>query len=183
MPSRLPLLALALLAALTQPTAAWAQAGGVAVAMPPGFTPIFTGGPKDGSMRMAQYVPEGHTVQNWRQMVTVQHYLGATPLEPAQLATQIAAGMQAACPKAMARSLRQPPIGGQPAIRFYVYTAECAQSQPETVLVVIVKSAGVLHVVQHSWRATPPSQQEFKAAEAAFDQIALCDATVPNCLR
>ena len=52
-----------------------------------------------------------------------------------------------------------------------------------TLLVVIVKAAGVLHTIQHSWRATPPSQQEFKTAQATFDQIMLCDAKIPNCLR
>jgi hypothetical protein len=37
--------------------------------------------------------------------------------------------------------------------------------------------------VQYSWRATPPTQQEFSAAQKTFDQIMLCDAKIPNCLR
>ena len=183
MPGRLPLLALALIALLTQATAAWAQADGLVMVTPRGFKLAFTGGPQDGSMRMMQFVPEGQNTENWRQMITVQHFLRDTPVEPAQLASQIAAGIQAACPKARARSLLQQPIGGHPAIRFYIYTPECANSQPETLLVVVVKAAGVLHAVQHAWRATPPTQQEFKSAEATFDQIMLCDAKIPNCLR
>ena len=183
MPARALPIALALLSLLTQATAAWAQADGIILVTPRGFNLAFTGGPQDGSMRMAQFVPDGQNVDNWRQMISVQHFLRDTGIEPAQLAGQIAAGLQAMCPKAQAKSLPQQPIGGQPAIRFYVYTPECAKSQPETLLVVIVKAAGVLHTIQHSWRATPPTQQEFKTAQATFDQIMLCDAKIPNCLR
>lgn len=183
MPWRPSLLAFALLSLLTQATEARAQADGIVLVTPSGFSLAFTGGAQDGSMKMAQFVPAGQNIENWRQMISVQHFLRDTGIEPAQLASQIAAGVQAACPKAQAKSLPQQPIGGQPAIRFYVYTPECANSQPETLLVVIVKAAGVLHAVQHSWRATPPNQQEFKAAQATFDQIMLCDAKIPNCLR
>jgi hypothetical protein len=183
MSMRLSLLALALSTLLAQATAAWAQSDGVVLVTPRGFNLAFTGGPADGSTKMVKFVPDGQNVDNWRQMITVQHYLRDTGIEPSQLAAQIAAGVQAECPKAQAQSLRQQPIGGQPAIRFYVYTPECARSQPETLLVVIVKAAGVLHTVQYSWRATPPTPQEFKSAEATFDQIMLCDSKIPNCLR
>ena len=58
------------------------------VAMPEGFRLAFKHDAPDGSMKMTEFVPTGQTVDNWQQMITVQHFPKLAGADPRELAAR-----------------------------------------------------------------------------------------------
>ena len=52
------------------------------VSTPSSFKMVWSHATPDGAMKMMEFVPEEQTVENWQQMITIQHFpklAGATP--------------------------------------------------------------------------------------------------------
>ena len=160
-----------------------AQEQSFVVPTPAGFKVAFTNASPDGAHRIMEFVPDGQTVQDWRQMITVQHLSRLAHVDPLQFAGSWAQKFKAACPAVTASRLPQAPIDGHEAVRLYLHTPECGGRAPESVLAVVVKGRDGLHMVQHAWRPAPPTRQELDAAATGFDRLRLCDARSPSCPR
>ncbi len=103
------LAAVALIVSLV--SSAWAQGEqSLIVAVPDGFGMAFKHDAPDGSMKMMEFVPTGQTVDNWKQMITVQHFPKLAGADPRELASRWSQRLVSACPRAQTSPHPQGPV-------------------------------------------------------------------------
>lgn len=179
-------IALAAVAAIVLPPVTPAAAQGeqsLIVAVPDGFGMVFKHDAPDGSMKMMEFVPTGETVDNWKQMITVQHFPKLAGGDPRELASRWSQRLLATCPSAKIYSQSQGAVNGLPATRIYVHVTECGGRPPESVLALVIKGRDAMHMIQHAWRPLPPTPEQLRAATADFDRARLCAAGDIACAR
>jgi hypothetical protein len=168
---------------MAAPPAAPQQEQALRVSTPAGFAMAFSHVKPDGSMKMMEFVPEGQTVQNWQQMITVQHFPKLAGADPLQVAGRWTERFVAACPKAQISRVAQAPVNGHAAVRVYVHVTECGGRPPESILAVMIKGQDAMHMIQHAWRPQPPTREQLQAAMREFDRARLCAAADPACAK
>jgi len=151
------------------------------VSTPSGFKMAWSHATPDGAMKMMEFVPEEQTVENWQQMITIQHFPKLAGADPLALLSAWTQRLVAVCPKAQISRLPQPPVDGHAAGRVYVRVAECAARTPESILAVMIKGEDAMHMIQHAWRPQPPSREQLQAAMGGLDRARLCRAGDPAC--
>ena len=128
----------------------------VATAVPSDFKPGFEH-EQNGSY-LLELTPSAETVQNWTQMITLSGAKGlAAQIAPADFASQIAQGYQAACPKTFsARVLPVPQIKG--ASEAFAGFLGCGDTggQSEAMVFVVLKGAQDIYTLQ--WAEHGPAQ-------------------------
>jgi hypothetical protein len=128
---------------------------------------------------MTEYVPEGQTVDDWAQMVTVQIFHGAT-VDPAGFLKEVGALYMGHCPGTSAKGIFTGQSNG------YVVSTlllKCPNNpktgKPETTAFRVIKGRDALYSVQHAWRAVA-SDQEVEVAMHALGTVTVCDTRVPE---
>lgn len=142
----------------------------VLLTVPKGFTAVFEKTNGDGYIR--ESVPEGETVAQWSQMITVTgaRGLAANPAVTAQLlVNQIAAGFKRACPETFsAKGLGAMKISGQDA---FAGLASCGtvltavMKHSEFALLIAIKGSADYYTVQWAERG-PASGQPIGLSDA-----------------
>ncbi len=153
------------------------------VSTPPPFKMAWSHATPDGAMKMMEFVPEGQTVQNWQQMITVQHFPKLAAGDPLALLGAWTQRIVAVCPKAQVSRAPQAPVNGHPAVRVYVHVTECGARPPESILAVMIKGEDAMHMIQHAWRPQPPTRDQLQAAMGGLDRARLCGAGDPACAK
>jgi hypothetical protein len=132
---------------------------------------------------MTEYVPEGQTVETWRQMVTVQHFPRMAGADPTALLGSWTQRLISVCPKAQVSRVAQPPVNGHAAARVYVHVTDCGTRPPESILAVMISGRDALHMVQHAWRPQPPTRDQLEAAMSGLDRMRLCAPADRSCAK
>ena len=114
---------------------------------------------------------------------TIQHFSKLTQVEPQALLGRWTQGVLAACPNAQISRAPQSPVSGHAAMRVFVRMTECGARAPESILAVAIRGADAMHMVQHAWRPTPPTDEQLQAAMASFDRMRLCAAGDAACAK
>ena len=176
----------ALMAAVCVMTAAGAGAQSeqaLLVSTPTDFTMAWQHVKPDGSLKMMEFVPRGQTVENWQQMITVQHFPKLAPVDPQLIMGRWTQSVLGACPKAQISRVPQAPVDRHSAMRVYVHVTECGARAPESILAMTIKGADSMHMVQHAWRPQPPTRAQFQAAMETLDRVRLCKAGETACAK
>jgi hypothetical protein len=123
---------------------------------------------------MTEYVPDGQTVDDWTQLVTVQIFHGAT-VDPATFLKGVGARYEGHCPGTSAKGIFTGQSNG------YVVSMlllKCPNNpgtgKPETTAFRVIKGRDALYSVQHAWRAVA-SDQEVDVAMHALAAVTVCD--------
>jgi hypothetical protein len=144
---------------------------------PAGFKVGYTA--RHGNTAITEFVPDGQTVDDWVQMLTVQVFHGATA-DPATFLQGLGARYMDACPGTSAKGIFTGQSNG------YVVSMlllKCPRDpgtgKPETTAFRVIKGTDALYSVQHAWRAVA-SDQEVAAAMHALATVVVCDTRAPE---
>lgn len=171
-----------LIAASVVPHLAWALYFGenLLTPLPAGWKIGFSQGQK-GVSQIMEMVPEDQTVENWKQMITVQIFHTLKDVDPDRFGDQMAAGFQKACPKTQVSWIPQKSINDRRAVRFFFYNPDCGGRPAESLLLLVLQGKDALHVVQYAWRPTPPSERQVNEAKSFLDRTRFCDTRKGDC--
>ena len=124
-----------------------------------------------------EFVPEGETVEDWTQMVTVQKFNIPNRAMPAEvLLNRLAAGMKAACPGTVAAPIETTTLQGRSVSELRLDCPSNPQTgKPETMFARAIADDAHLHVVQVAYRSTP-TESEKRWAQEYLDTVSLQDA-------
>lgn len=127
------------------------------VQLPPmkGYHPVHQNTDAQGN-RIAEYVPEGQTAQDWTDMVTVNDAPNSGHVSPRAFLGLIEAGWRIACPSAQSHWIRDGEEGGRP---FALLMLSCSENpgtgKPEFTWIKGIQGTQGFHTVQKSFRSEP----------------------------
>ncbi|NKX43413.1 hypothetical protein [Roseicyclus persicicus] len=159
--------------------AAAAAAGGAAaqeslrIAVPEGFGLAYRVEAEAGAVR--EFVPAGQTVDDWREMLTVQRFAAAAGGDPGAFVEGVLAELQAVCATPLATPV-EPGQAPPYADALAVLGCEVSPRTGGTEIFAIRAIAGreAMHVVQFAWTRRP-TEAELGAALALVSGAVLCD--------
>lgn len=162
--------------AVTGSAPAWAQLQNenLLVAMPAGFKVGFQ--VARSGMKMQEWVPDGQSVEDWTEMVTVQIFGGAQKVDPAQFLSNIEEQWLKACLGSRASDVASSTANG-----YAVSSVELRcplnkkTGKPEDTLFRAIKGNDSLYVVQKAFRFDPNEDQRNETAKF-LDAVSVCDA-------
>ncbi len=106
--------------------------------------------------RITEYVPNGQTVQDWADMVTVNDAPNSSHASPREFLGIIEAGWRIACPDAQSHWIREGEEGGRP---FALLMLSCPENpgtgKPEFTWIKGIQGTEGFHTVQKSFRSEP----------------------------
>lgn len=109
-----------------------------------------------GSGDISEYVPEGQTVKDWTDMVTVNSAPGSAAATPREFLGIIEAGWRMACPDTQANWLGEGEEGGRPvAVLMLGCPRNPGTGKPEFTWIKGIQGLQGFHTVQKSFRAEP----------------------------
>jgi S1-C subfamily serine protease len=124
---------------------------------------------------MTEFVPDGQTVEDWTEMLTVQIFRDRTA-EPAAFLQSIAAQWQSVCPESPKSTIVNGHVNGY---LVSVLELKCPRhpitGKPENTMFRAVKGKDALYSVQYAWRAVPSD-----AAQQAVSKSTVCDTRDPS---
>lgn len=174
--------ALGLLLLLAGPLPAAAQFVGenLLVSMPQGFKLGYQA--SRNGLDLQEWVPDGETVQDWTEMVTVQIFRGRGDLDPAQALGGIQKGWLQACPGSQPAPVGTGQVDGYPAAGMVLRCPRTAQAgQPESTAFRAIRGRDSFYVVQRAVRALPDGAT-LEQMQRYLAGVSLCDsrsATAP----
>jgi hypothetical protein len=128
---------------------------------------------------MTEFVPNGETVEDWTQMLTVQIYRGAT-VDAAAFLGGVGKRFMDACPGTTAKGIYTGQVNG------YVVSMlllKCPMnpgtSKPETTAFRVIRGKDALYSIQRAWRSVP-SDQALDEVMHALGKVTLCDTRAPE---
>lgn len=147
------------------------------VELPPGYKIDFQ--QRKNNMLMTEMVPQGQSVNDWTEMVTVQIFFGHKAT-PDQLKTNIAQGWLAACRGGSYQQLSAAPQNGYETL---VWRLSCpfnpSTRRPEMTWFKAVKGNDSLYVVQKAFKFVP-SDEQVATWMRFFDTVKVCDSRLPD---
>lgn len=158
------------------PSLAQLQGENLLVALPPGFKVGAQGSRND--MNMQEWIPQGETVENWSEMVTVQVFK-RRDLEPGPYLKDMQAMWSRACPNSSATSITVGKVNGYAMATVMLQCPLLASTgKPETTVFKAIKGNDSFYLVQRATRsaATPDQLQR---AKQYIDGITVCDTRRP----
>jgi len=109
--------------------------------------------------RITEYVPQGQTVHDWTDMVTVNDAPNSGHVSPREFLGIIEAGWRIACPAAQSHWIREGEEGGRP---FALLMLSCPRNpgtgKPEFTWIKGVQGRQGFHTVQKSFRSEPEKE-------------------------
>jgi hypothetical protein len=128
---------------------------------------------------ITEFVPNGQSVDDWAQMLTVQVFHGAT-VDPATFLGGLGARYTHACPGTSAKGIFTGQSNGYVVSMLLLRCPNNpATGKPETTAFRVIKGKDALYSVQHAWRAVT-SDQEVEAAMHALATVIVCDTRTPE---
>lgn len=153
---------------------AWAnQDGTLSPPVLPGFVLGYEAG--DATMDLAEWVPQGETVEDWTRMVTLIRFGGvAKRVTPQQFNQIMKDQMAKSCPGATISEELAANVDGRPAARF---RADCPLSlvtgKPEVLFHLAIAGPNDLHIRQVAFRYQP-SADDVRWAESVLGATRWC---------
>lgn len=166
----------ALVGSAAVPTLAQLQGENLLVALPPGFKVGGQGSRND--MNMQEWIPQGETVENWSEMVTVQIFK-RRDLEPGPFLKDMQARWSRACKDSTATPITTGTVNGY-AMSTIVLRCPLLEStgKPETTMFKAIKGNDSFYLVQRATRvATAPDQ--LQRTKQYLDGVTVCDTRRP----
>jgi hypothetical protein len=125
---------------------------------------------------LTEFVPNGQTVDDWTEMLTVQIFRNLKEVAPAAFLQKIGTQWLTACPETPKDSIRNGQVNGYPVSMLVL---KCPKSpstgKPETTIFRVIKGNDALYSVQHAWRTVPSDE-----AQQALSKSTVCDTRDPG---
>ncbi|MFZ1084882.1 MAG: serine protease [Terracidiphilus sp.] len=129
---------------------------------------------RNGSMN--EYVPNGQTVEDWTEMLTVQVFRDLKEMEPAAFLQRVGTKWLSDCPETPKDTIRNGHVNGYPASMLELKCPNVhAKGKPETTVFRAIKGKDALYSVQHAWRTVPSDE-----AKDALSRTDVCDTRDPS---
>ena len=131
------------------------------VALPTGW--VLGNGARQGDLTMMEYVPAGQTVEDWKQMITVQILHGRGHVKPlAFLKEMTRAAKEQVVANGFSELSMDAPADPEYPTAGTIWLSEHVKStgKGEITLIRVIQGKDALYVVQKAWRQSP-----FKTAE------------------
>jgi hypothetical protein len=171
-------LAAALALALAAPSARALEGEVLLVAVPKGYKIGYE--KKAGNQIMTEMVPEGETVKNWTEMVTVQIFLNMRGVTPAEYRARIEKLWAGACADSTFATVKEGADGGYPTL---TWLSKCphnnATGKPELTWMKAVQGRDSFYLVQKAYKFEPTAEQK-KRWDDYLDGATLCDTRRPD---
>lgn len=143
------------------------------ISPPPGFKVGFES--DKNKVIMQEWVPQGQTVDEWTDMVTVQIFLGGKDLDDKQFADFMTKQWSSACQGGTGTPAASSLDNGYASSSF---TLSCplntATGKPEYTLVKAIKGTDSFYAVQKAFRFTP-SQEQIAQWSQYLNNVHVCD--------
>jgi hypothetical protein len=125
---------------------------------------------------LTEFVPNGQTVEDWTEMLTVQVFRNLKEGDPAAFLQNIGSQWLHACPETPKDTIRSGQVNGYPVSMLVL---KCPKSpsagKPETAVFRVIKGKDALYSVQHAWRTVPSDE-----AQQALAKSTVCDTRDPS---
>jgi hypothetical protein len=129
---------------------------------------------------LTEFVPNGESVEDWTEMITVQVFHGLK-VDPAPFLQAMGKGFAKSCPGF--NSPKGIVTGQENGYVVSMLVVKCpvnpATGKPETTLFRIIKGKDALYSVQHAWRSVA-SDKDLSDAVLALRKVTVCDTRDPS---
>jgi hypothetical protein len=143
------------------------------VSPPPGFKVGFQD--SRGGVIIQEWVPEGETVQNWSEMVTVQLFQNRRDLDPRAMLGTIQRGWLNACKGSMPAPIVASRIDGYEAASMVLRCPLNGETgKPETTAFRAIRGRDSFYVVQRAVRSVPDADR-LARMESYLASVGVCD--------
>jgi S1-C subfamily serine protease len=130
----------------------------------------------DRNGSLTEYVPNGQTVEDWTEMLTVQIFHNLKEMDPASFLQKIGAKWLNDCPETPKDTIRNGKVNGYPVSMLELKCPNVhASGKPETTVFRVIKGKDALYSVQHAWRTVPSDD-----AKDALSKTNVCDTRDPS---
>jgi hypothetical protein len=169
----------ALVAALALGTPACAlENENLLVALPKGFKVGFQN--KSAREMISEMVPEGETVENWTEMVTVQIFFNLRGVSPSQYRARVEKLWADSCPGSSFATVKQ---GIENLYPTETWSQKCPLNQqtgkPELTWFKGVRGSDSFYLVQKAYKFEPTAEQ-VKLWASFLDDVKVCDTRSPT---
>lgn len=139
--------------------------------------------------QIIEFVPEGQTIQNWQDLLTIQIFFGRTSITPLSFFEEMNAVIQQLCPESEASIAMNGEENGYP---FLLWVNMCRNNpqvnQAEVTLFKAIQGNDSLYLVHRAWRTPPvapnePIQirtDEIEAWAYFMSLVQVCDTRIPE---
>lgn len=163
----------AFMLALPVPARAQLKNENLLVTMPKGFKVGYRA--RKDNRAITEMVPDGETVEDWSEMLTVQIFFGLRNGTPLAFRIRVENGWKQACPGGAAQAVSDKPENGYPALMWKLTCARNPQTgKPENTWFKAIAGADSFYVIQKAFRSEPTPAQA-AAAAALLDKVSVCD--------
>jgi hypothetical protein len=134
---------------------------------------------RNAQSRMSEMVPEGQTVENWTEMVTVQIFFGQKTL-PQLFRARINSLWAKACPNSIYAPVAAGPERGYPAeVWMQVCPSNPKTGKPEHTFFKAIQGHDSLYVVQKAFKYEP-ARDEVTNWTHYLKNVSVCDSRIPE---
>jgi hypothetical protein len=128
---------------------------------------------------MTEWVPDGETVEEWTEMLTVQIYRGATVTAPDFLRGVADRYINDCRGTDTGKGMHTGQVNGYVVSMLVLMCPNNPRTgKPETTAFRFIKGADALYAVQYAWRKVP-SAAEMDAAMHVLAKVTVCDTRAP----
>jgi hypothetical protein len=134
---------------------------------------------RNAQRQMSEMVPDGQTVENWTEMVTVQIFFGQKTL-PQLFRARINALWAKACPNSIYAPVAQGPERGYPAeVWMQVCPSNPKTGKPEHTFFKAIQGHDSLYVVQKAFKYEP-ARDEVTKWTRYLKSVSVCDSRISD---
>ena len=133
-----------------------------------------------GSMLIAEYVPQGETVSDWSQMITVQVFRNLGKFDPDKFVEGIKAQWQSACPGSEVEKIKDGLENGYP-VSLWLFTCplNTRTGKPENMFTKIISGNDSLYSIQYAYRSAL-TKEIIPPTMAYLGGIQVCDTRLAD---
>lgn len=145
------------------------------VAPPAGYVPAFQN--RSGNAAIMEFVPQGETVDNWTEMVTVEILFGQRALVPKKFRSDMDKVWSRSCPGTQpSELLSDKPVNGYAS---QLWTMVCPLNpktqKPEHTFFKAIAGNDSFYIVQKAFKSAPTAEQA-KFWTAYLTSVSVCDS-------
>jgi hypothetical protein len=135
---------------------------------------------RQGIMEVIELVPEGESVEDWTEMITVQVFLGVRNVTPQQVHANFRTTGQAACKGLQSQRIEDGEQGGY---AFSIWAYDCpvapVTGKPELALIKIIQGSDSLYSVHKQFRFVP-TPERINLWLKFLGEVTVCDTRFPD---
>jgi hypothetical protein len=147
------------------------------VSFPPGYKVGFQD--RKQNLQMTEMIPDGETIENWTEMITVQIFFGMKAT-PEQFRDRLASGWMAACREGGVHAVDG---GKENGYAMLTWVLSCPLNpgtrKPEITWVKAVQGNDSFYVVQKAFKFMPSQEQAARWLKFLTD-VKVCDSRLPD---